>query len=152
MGRASVPHHREQEWQHRAHRVEEEQADVIRDRDGGVGTLCSGGADVSSLAALARRRMEDVLRSFPRTTLIYDSTGAYRMLLNIRGLHPHCRPTVFVDDMPSSIDVIALYQPKDLRAVELYDGQSIMPERYQMFPGKEFACTVMLFWSKSARG
>ncbi len=80
--------------------------------------------------------MEDVLRTFPRTTLQYDSTGAYRMSKLVAGLYTHCAPLVFVDDTLSSIDVVALYKPEDFRAVELYNRLSIMPEKYRRYPDK----------------
>ena len=98
----------------------------------------------------SRRYMEEVLRTFPRAELRYDSIGGYSMTI-LSAKEPRCAPQVWVDDMHSSLSVVTLYQPEYFRAVELYNRLSEIPLRYQEYPEKEFPCAVMLFWSKSAK-
>ena len=119
------------------------------------------GRDLSS-----RRHMEDVLRTFPDVELRYNSTGGYRMVMyagrgpleapvpgaaNSGTSNHSCSPEVWVDDLHSSLSVVALYKPEDFRAVEAYTRVSEIPLKYLEYPIKSLPCAVLLFWSRSAK-
>lgn len=99
-------------------------------------------------AITSRHELEDALRVFPGVILHYNRTGRYGLSMD-DAVGGRCVPRVWLDGLPSSMNIVAMRKPEDFRAIEVYNRVSEVPREYQQ--EMKFICGVMLFWSRNAR-
>jgi hypothetical protein len=58
-----------------------------------------------------------------------------------------CKPAVFLDGLPSDLDVVNMRMPEDFRAIEVYPRGGVAPLEYSTLNG----CGAILFWSRNSR-
>ena len=75
------------------------------------------------------------------------SHAGFDLQLSMRGTFKgRCSPTIFLDGMPSDVQIIEMRNPSDFRAIELFSSANV-PAQYM----SRNTCGTLLFWSRNAR-
>ena len=94
------------------------------------------------------RRLTDLLRSVPGTSIGLDRNGMPTLLFAGTPHGTNCAPAYFMDGLRVRTLNIDDIPPVDIEGIELYSGSAGLPPEYNQFVGSTAVCGTVVIWTR----
>lgn len=94
------------------------------------------------------RRLTDLLRSVPGTTMAIDKDGLPTLRFTGTPHGNNCTPAFFIDGLHVRSFNIDEISPVDIEGIELYSGSAGLPPEYNQLYGGAAVCGTVVIWTR----